>query len=229
MAEEERRWAKPASGKSTVVSIVVLVLVGLVVWLLAERNSRKWYLVLDEGTLFVKKGVLFPVGKTTFKTDDPGLAEAYAPIKPPAGAKVDDERSFDDRAGLDRALYDLVSRWAHDEIATEKVDAMQRGLDWIHRAELLPSLSSMQKKDLDGLRAEAGFFEARQLVEKGAEALRQARERLRLTAGSTSSHAGDAGEALRLVDPIVDELSRASRFLAPAAGAPRHEDASGAT
>jgi hypothetical protein len=87
----------------------------------------------------------------------------------------------------------------------------------------------MQKKDLDGLRAEAGFFEARQLVEKGAEALRQARERLRLTAGSTSSHAGDASEALRLVDPIVDELYRASRFLAPAAGAPRREDAPGAT
>src|SRR5919206_1993563 len=216
MAEEERRWAKPASGKSTVVSVVVLVLVGLVVWLLAERNSRKWYLVLDEGALYVKKGVLFPVGKTTFKTDDPGLAEAYAPIKPPAGAKLDDERSFDDRAGLDQALYDLVSRWAHDEIATERPDAMQRGLDWIHRAELLPSLSTIQKKDLDALRAEAGFFEARQLVEKSAEALRQARERLRLTAGSSSTHAGDASDALRRIDPIVDELYRAGRVLAPA-------------
>src|SRR6266542_5019835 len=117
--EEERRWAKPASGKSTVVTIVVLVLAGIVVWLLAERNSRQWYLVVDEGVLSVKKGVLFPVGKTTFKTDDPALAEAYAPLKPPAGARLDEERSFDDRAGLDRALYDILARWARDEISTE--------------------------------------------------------------------------------------------------------------
>src|SRR5919206_4560686 len=161
MAEEqERRFAKPASGKSTIVTIVIIVLAGVVGWLLAERNARQWYLVFDEGTLSVKKGVLFPVGKTTFKTDDPALAEAYAPLKPPPGAKLDEERGFDDRAGLDQALYDLFAKWARDEIATEKPDAMQRGLDWIHRAELLPSLSTIQKKDLDALRAEAGFFEA---------------------------------------------------------------------
>jgi hypothetical protein len=86
----------------------------------------------------------------------------------------------------------------------------------VHRAELLPSLSGLQKKDLDQLRAEAGFFEARQLVEKSADALRQARDRLRLTAGSTSAHAGDASDALRRIDPVVEELYRAGRVLAPA-------------
>jgi hypothetical protein len=221
-AEEERRWAKPASGKSTVVTIVVIVLIGVVVWLLAERNARQWYLVYEDGLVAVKKGVLFPVGKTTFKTDDPALAEAYAPIKPPQGARLDEERSFDDRAGLDRALYDVLAKWARDEIASEKPEAMQRGLEWIHRAELLPGLSSVQKKDLDGLRAEAGFFEARQLIEKSADQLRQARERLRLTAGSSSPHAGEANAALRQIEPVVDEIYRAGRALAPA-GAPRQD------
>jgi hypothetical protein len=219
MAEEERRFAKPASGKSTIVAIVVLGLAGLVVWLLAERNSRQWYLVYEDGAVSVKKGVFFPVGKQTFKTDDPALAEAYAPLRPPPGAKLDEERSFDDRVGLDRTLYDLLAKWARDDIATERADAMQRGLEWVHRAELLPSLSGLQKKDLDQLRAEAGFFEARQLVEKSADALRQARDRLRLTAGSTSAHAGDASDALRRIDPVVDELYRAGRVLAPAPSA----------
>ena len=57
-------------------------------------------------------------------------------------------------------------------------------------------LSSAQREDLKALRAESGFFEARQLLDKGADALRQARERLRLTAASSSSHAGEAGEVL---------------------------------
>jgi hypothetical protein len=50
---------------------------------------------------------------------------------------------------------------------------------------------------------------------RAADALRQARERLRATAASPSRHAGEAGEALRLIDPTVDELYRAERALVP--------------
>ncbi len=76
--QQERRWAKRSSGKSVLVTILVLALAGVVVWLLSERNARQWYLVYDDGVLAVKKGVLFPVGKMTFKTDDPELADARA-------------------------------------------------------------------------------------------------------------------------------------------------------
>jgi hypothetical protein len=164
----------------------------------------------------VKKGVLFPVGKAAFKTDDPALAAAYAPVKPPPGAKVDEERSFDDRAGLDQALYDHLARWARDDLATNKPEGVERALQWLSRADKLAGLSAPQRDDLRALRAESGWFEARQLLEKAADALRQARERLRLTAGSSSPHAGDSNEALRRMEPVVDELYRASRLLAPA-------------
>jgi hypothetical protein len=223
MAEEERRWGKPASGRSAVMTLAVLLLLGLVLWLLSERNARHWALVFEDGTLSVKKGILFPVGRQAFKTDDPALAQAYAPLKPPPSAKLDEERTFEDRAGLDQALYELLAKWARDDIATERPEMMQRALSWIDRADKLANISSGQRDDLKNLRAESGFFEARQLLEKGADALRQARERLRLTASSASSHAGDAGEVLRRVDPIVDEVYRAARLLAPA-GAPRPAD-----
>jgi hypothetical protein len=222
-AEEERRWAKPASGRSAVLTLAILVLLGLVLWLLAERNARHWALVYEEGTLSVKKGILFPVGRQSFKTDDPAVAQAYAPLKPPTSVKLDEERTFEDRAGLDQALYELLAKWARDDIATARPDVMDRALSWIARADKLANISAGQREDLRNLRAESGYYEARQLLDKGAEALRQARERLRLTASSSSSHAGDAGEALRRVDPIVDELYRASRLLAPG-GAPRPAD-----
>ncbi len=224
MAENEQRWAKPASGRVAVLSLAILLLVALVTWLLSERNARHFALVYEDGTLYVKKGVLFPVGRQSFKTDDPLLAQAYAPLKPPPGAKLDEERAFDDRAGLDQALYDLLARWARDDIATERPEMAERALSWLARADKLAMLSSAQREDLKNLRAESGFFEARQLLDKSADALRQARERLRLTAASSSSHAGDAGEVLRRVDPIVDEVYRAARLLGPPGG-PRPADA----
>src|SRR5512138_769397 len=115
MAEEERRWGKPASGRSAVL------------------------------TLAVKKGILFPVGRQAFKTDDPTLAQAYAPLKPPPSAKLDEERTFEDRAGLDQALYELLARWARDDIATERSDMMDRALGWIARADKLANISAAQR------------------------------------------------------------------------------------
>ena len=140
--EEERRWAKPASGRSTVLTLTIVLLLGLVGWLLAERNARQWSLVYEEGTLSVKKGILFPVGRQAFKTDDPLLAQAYAPLKPPPGVKLDDERSFEDRAGLDQALYELLAKWARDDLATEKPDMVERALSWLARADKLAGLSN---------------------------------------------------------------------------------------
>jgi hypothetical protein len=204
-----------AGGRSTLLTVAVLALIGIVFYLLSERNARQWSLVTEDGMLTVKKGIMFPMGRQAFKTDDPALAQAYAPVKPPPGAKLDDERSFDDRAGLDQALYELLAKWARDDIAAEKPELIERALTWLSRADRLAGLSAAQREDLRALRAESGYFEARQLLDKGADAVRQARERLRLTAASSSPHAGDASEVLRRVDPLVDELYRAGRLLTP--------------
>jgi hypothetical protein len=217
MTEPERRWGKPASGTSALVAIAILALVGVVLWLLSERNARQWSLVHEDGVLAVKKGILFPVGRQAFKTDDPALAQAYAPLKPPPGAKLDEERTFDDRAGLDQALYELLARWTRDDVATENPERVERALQWLGRADRLAGLSQAQREDLRALRAEAGFFEGRQLLERSGEALREARERLRLTAGSPSSHAPAAEETVRRLDPLVEALYGALRAMSPSA------------
>ncbi len=215
-----RRGERGAGARGFLLAIAVVALVGVVAYLLAERNSRQWFLVAEDGSLHVKKGIMFPMGRQAFKTDDPSLAQAYAPLKPPPGTKLDEERVFEDRAGLDQALYEMLARWARDDIASEKPEMVERALTGIARAERLQGISAAQRDDLRALRAESGFFEARQLLDKAADALRQARERLRLTSGSSSPHAGDAGEALKLVEPMVDDVYRAGRLLSPTRGAP---------
>jgi hypothetical protein len=206
--------------------LAILVLAGLSLFLLSERNSRQFFLVVEDGLVSVKKGLLAPVGRGSFKTDDPQLAQTYAPFRAPPGAQVPAEQAFDDRAALDQALYELLARWARDDIAGEKAELLERAMGFVDRAERLPGISAAQREDLRALRAESGYFEARQLVERGQEALRQARERLRLTAQSASPHAGDAAEALKAVEPALEQLHRTSRLLAaprrsePAAAAP---------
>ena len=205
-----------SAGRKLLAWMAILLLAGVVIWLLAERNSRQYFLVVEDGLLSVKKGLLAPVGRQPFRTDDPQLLQAYAPFRPPPGAQVPAEQAFDDRAGLDQALYELLARWARDDIASQKPELLERGMGFVARAERLAGISAAQREDLKALRAESGFFEARALLDRGVEAIRQARERLRLAAQSSSAHAGDAGEALRSLEPVLEQLHQTARALAPA-------------
>jgi len=207
--------ARGSAGRKLLAWLAILLLAGVVIFLLSERNARQYALVFEDGTLSVKKGLLAPYGRQAFKTDDPQLLQAYAPFKAPPGASVPAEQAFDDRAGLDQALYDLLARWAREDIQGEKPELLERGIGFVSRAERLAGISQAQREDLKSLRAESGYFEARQLLERAEDAGRQARERLRLTSQSASPHAGDAGEALKAVEPALEQLHRAARAVAP--------------
>jgi hypothetical protein len=111
-----------------------------------------------------------------------------------------------------------MARWARDDAATERPELVERALGWIGRAEKLAGVSTAQREDLRALRAEVGWFEARQLLERSADALRQARERLRMAAGSPTPHAREADMALRRIDPLVEELHSAIRDVTPPPG-----------
>jgi hypothetical protein len=211
-------------GKQLLAWAIIAGLAALVLWLASERNARQWFLVPEEGQLTVKRGILFPAGRARFKTDDPVAAQTYAPLKPPAGAALPPEQSFDDRAGLDQALYDLLSRWARQDIASEKPELLERGLGYVARGERLAGVSAAQREDLRALRAESGYYEALWLLERGAEDLRLAREKLRLAADSPSRHAADALVLLHRVDALVEEASKASRY---AAERPNRKEAAG--
>jgi hypothetical protein len=227
MDAEKKETPKPrrqSPGRQILAWLIIVGLAALVLWLASERNARQWFLVPEDGQLVVKKGIPFFAGRARFKTDDPAVAQTYAPLKPPAGVPLPAEQTFDDRAGLDQALYDLLSRWARDDIASEKPELLERGLGYVVRGERLAGISAAQREDLRALRAESGYFEALWLLERGAEDLRLAREKLRLTADSPSRHAADALVLLRRVDPLVEAAFQASRH----AGATGQKDAAAA-
>jgi hypothetical protein len=192
--------------------IAILALLGLVAWLAAERNARSWHLVPDEGRLVVMRGMMLPFGRQAFKTSDPALAQAYAPVVAPPGKPLPPEKTFEERALLDQALYDLLAGWARDEISGGGDAArLERGLGYLARAERLPGLSPAQRDDLAALRADSGYYEAVRLLARAADVLRDAAEKLRRAAQSRSAHATDAGVLLRQVEPALEATLGAAR------------------
>ncbi len=199
--------------------VLALGLGALAFWLASERNARQWLLVPEGGELVIKKGLAFPTGSSRFKTDDPALAQTYAPVKPPAGLPLPAEQAFDDRGGLDQALYELLSRWARDDIASEQPERLERGLSFVARAERLPGISAAQREDLRALRGESGYYEALWLLERGGEDLRLARDRLKLAADSTTKRAPEAAVLLKTVESLMErglEATRAAAATRPA-------------
>src|SRR5512141_1690715 len=138
-AAPEQRWAKRSGGggfKKLVAWLVILALAALALFLLAERNARSYTLEVVDGALVVKKGVLFPVGTRSWVPPDPRLAPAYAPLTPPPGTALPEEQRFAGREELDQALFDLLSRWARADIASEQRDRLGRALGYLSRGEL---------------------------------------------------------------------------------------------
>src|SRR5512139_3176859 len=84
--------------------VFILGLLALVAWLVSDRNARTYYLVPDDGRLVVMKGMFLPAGRQPFRTSEPALAQAYAPLVPPPGTPPPEEQGFPERSLLDQAL-----------------------------------------------------------------------------------------------------------------------------
>src|SRR5512137_2903453 len=215
MAEESPR---PTRSRSPLLLLLAVALAVVVAWLLAERNARQWWLVPEEGRVVVKRGVFFPTGKSTFKSDDPEMSRTYAALVPPPGAAVPAETAYDDRAALDQALFDWLARWAREDIQSEQMARMERARGYLQRAARLAGLSPAQREQLRTLQAETAFQEAVGHLQEGAEALRRALEGLRLAAearGPVAAEAAALGKALDPVSTATGQLMlEASRFAA---------------
>ena len=218
MAEEKTESRPPPRRRSPLTVLVVLALGILVVWLLAERNARQWWLVPEDGKVAVKKGILFVVGKTAFRSADPELSRTYAPITPPEGASLPAERSFDDRAALDQELFELLARWAREDIQSEQLARMDRARGYLQRAARLAGLTGTQREQLRVLQGETAFQEASGYLQEAAEALRKAADGMKAAAEGKGPVAAEAASIVRTLEPIVlganTAMLEASRFSA---------------
>jgi hypothetical protein len=231
-AQRAGEQKRPAPRRSAVLPLLLAVGLGVAVaWLLSERNARQLWIVPEGGKVVVKKGVFFPTGKAAFVSADPEASRTYAPLTPPPGAATPVEASFDDRAELDRALFELLAGWARDDIRSQQMERMDRARGHLARASRLAGLSTVQREQLRVLQAETAFQEAVGHLQEAANALRLAIEGLKLAAEARGPVAAEAAALERSLEPVAGAtgqlMLQASRFAAeqyrpapPAPGAP---------
>lgn len=188
--------------------LVVLGLAASTLYLLAERNSRFYYLSQEGGSLVVSRGAWLPSGKRPYLPEDPRSAQIYAPIALPADAGPFAVQRFGERQELDRALFDLLAELADTRIRSDRMETMQEGFAFVERASLLPGISAEQATKLRALRAELSFFEGRAHLQEAVVQLRQAREKLELATEASSARGEEAAVLLRRLVPATEILSR---------------------
>ncbi|HET8723443.1 MAG TPA: hypothetical protein VFM53_04500 [Anaeromyxobacteraceae bacterium] len=214
-----------ARRRSPLLLLAAVALAVAVAWLLAERNARQWWIVPEDGKVVVKKGIPFVTGKAAFQSSDPEMARTYAPLVPPSGTAPPAEASYDDRAALDQALFELLARWAREDVRSRQPERMDRARGYLERAERLAGVSAAQREELRALRSETAFGEAVEHLRQGAAALQRAQESLRLASGASGPVAVEAAALARALEPVAGATGQlmleASRFGAePAPGSP---------
>jgi hypothetical protein len=202
--DETTRSGVGGGARKLLAWLAILGLAAAVAWLLSERNARQYSLVPEQGLLVVKQGIPFVVGRRAFRTDDPVLAEAYAPLVPPPGETLPADRRFDDRSALDQALFEVLAAWAKADVASGDAARLERGLGYLSRAEKLAGVSAAQREVLAALRAESAYFEAQRLLARGVESLRQAADKLRLASRSPTARGTEAQVLLTSTEPAVE-------------------------
>ncbi|MEZ0312879.1 MAG: hypothetical protein ACAI38_13980 [Myxococcota bacterium] len=171
---------------------LVVALGGAVAYLLAERNQRHFRMRNQGGIVFIERGRLLPIGYEPFAPDAKDLQSAYAPIKVPAGEKVDEIEDFEDRVELDRALFSLLAGWARARLQANDADSFEMASGYVSRCSLLPGLSEEQRSELKSLRADLAYRNGKRLAYAIADDFDKAVAELKLALELGTSRPSDA-------------------------------------
>ncbi|ATB49287.1 IF-2 protein [Corallococcus macrosporus] len=205
---------------------LILGLGGVVVFLLSQLNARTFTLALQDGQLVVMKGRNAPMGALPYRTGDPRLADAYAPIAV-EGQDVSSllTRKFTDRDELDQALFPVLESLARPRIASDEPARVDQGLYYLRRAEKLSGITEEQRLTLQKHMVDVAYYQARQKLEDARRLVSEALTQLKLAAESQSRNARSANQMLSAVAPpardLEDALRRAVHSLSGPQAAPQ--------
>lgn len=175
--------------------LVVLTIFGLaavVVYLLSDINHRHFRISQSGDVLTVEQGRFFPIGFGAYDAESDALAQAYRPLELPSQQNIGQSRVFDDRNGLDRALFTLLSGWARQGLEDSEPAALALASTYVRRAEMLPGIAEQQRQQLRGLRADASYRQAESIVTGIAQQLRRAEAAYQLALDLGTAHAAQA-------------------------------------
>lgn len=207
------------------VTVVVLGLLGLVGYLVSERNARTYTLAVEGDRLVVMKGKMLPVGEELWQPGDPRLAETYAPVVLD-GFRPDPQllsERHTDRDELDRALFEVLLGIARPRVSSNNPASVEQGIAALHRAEKLTGITDEQRAALKKLEGDVALYQARQRLADARKALSDALSQLEVAAGGHGPGSHDAEELAKGVGVAARALEAALRGSPPSTEGPPPE------
>jgi len=187
--------------------LIVLALLGMSLWLAAERNARRWTLALDHDQLVVSRGRHFLFGQRAIGEDDPALGKVYGPIPVPAGTTLA-AAEFDNQVALDRALFEALLPLVRSAREGDTA-GRRRAEEMIGRLAELPGLTAAQLERLTSTRGDFAYDAAQADLREAVRLVREAWRKLQLVQAGNGERAPEAAamaSALANVAATLDEL-----------------------
>ncbi|MEE2962103.1 MAG: hypothetical protein VYA34_15325 [Myxococcota bacterium] len=166
---------KTRSWSTLLISLVIAILVGLVLYLRSDINRRQFRLELVNQEFIIQKGLFLPYGFQNYLPKAASLAGVYDPLKAPKTFVYNTNELFDDRSELDRALFAIVSEWIrqtvrHSTDTGEQEDAQ----NYLSRLKRLPGISEVQFRELGTLGADLSYLQGKHILENMKAQLKNA-------------------------------------------------------
>jgi hypothetical protein len=213
MAEAARQVTHRSGGgfRGFLTTLLILGLLGVVGFLLSERNHHQYFLREDNGVLLVERGFLLPYGHGPYRPTDTQLAKAYAPVRLPTSVSLAGEESFEDRGELDRRMGELLLAAASSRLEAKDDRHLAEGMALLDQLDSLQQIGSDQRRESRRLRGQVSFFEAQDLISRALAALDQAMAMLQLGSIGAGPNAKDAADLLERLQAPVGQLARSAR------------------
>jgi hypothetical protein len=220
-----------------VLSCVLLSLMGLVGYLLADIHHRRYRLVSRHQQVIVERGLFLPLGWAPYRPSRLGatpvpptpsaqpqlaphagalpadllaatasLEEIYAPVELPAGEPSFYSGTLEERAEVDRCLFDLLSAWAQPRLQSRELSEVSQGIAYVRRLEILPGLSDKQRGVLRQLRAHVAFVNGNATVAALGQQLRRAQQDYHLAVELGSPRATEARRMIAEIDLRLQQI-----------------------
>jgi hypothetical protein len=220
--EDEPEFSSPEKSKSGgfrrkitkgLTGVLILALLAAVLYLLSDRNSRTYFIVQQDKALVIKKGRFLPVGSTEYRTIDPQLSAAYAPIKMPGFATAQPEESFSERADLDQALASRLISWSRTLVGRDTAAAIRSAVSLMERVNLIPVTSVVQKRTLEELYREVAFFQGRESLRAAQGSLQESLSYFQRAKEAKSKKANRARHAVTVLKKMTKDLDQIVRII----------------
>lgn len=195
-----------------IVTLLVLALLAAVLFLMSKLNARTYTTAVTDDKLVVMKGRMLPYGSQPFRSSDPALMDAYAPLDLHgfAPGPITEER-FSEREELDRALFVLIEQLARPRILSDDPETLEEGLYYLRRAEKLQGITEEQRRQLKQMQADVAYYQARARFEDARKLIAEALTQLEFAATSENRNARSANQMISEVEPIANQLAEALR------------------